>query len=300
MDRFAGGAAGKVDPDGDKNAWGFDDVDDAPPPLPRSPTAPRILQSYNTAAQSSGSNSPRPGTASSPSSALPPRPWNFGYVPAEEKGIRRTRNVQVDVDPHAYQQRLVTRTQQSVPHFQPIRIARPPRRRKPTDGSDELTDDRSWGHWAHAGLTEEPKHPFPGRKFIFRDCPLRKAECSDAWCAKHWRRAGEAEVDGGEGEESGAVDERKDGADVEVVEDGGSGMETAVDGVGVVENMAVVRLRGASDRALKQAFERATPAYAALEKKTNKALADSTEVHKTPVMDWTESTDERAQSMRSE
>ena len=285
VDRF-GGADKPSDPEGEKNAWGFQDVD-VPPPTAQSAatttSAPRALHSA-AAAHSSGSVSPRPGTAGSPSSSLPARPWNFGYVPTEEKGLRRTRNVQVEVDPHAYLQRTTTRTQQSVPHFEPIRVARPVRRRKPADSSEEF-EERPWGHWAHAGLTEEPKHPFPGRKFIFRDCPLRKSECSDPWCARHNRRAGDEEAEAEEPE----VEEKRDeveAAEVEVE------AEVEEDGVGAVDNMAVVRLRGASDRALQAAFARATPAYANLARMTDKALADSTELHKAPVVDQEESAEE--------
>ena len=293
VDRFGAAANRPVDPEGEKNAWGFDEPNE-PPPIIRSPTAPRMQQAVS-ASQSSGSDSPRrPGTAGSPTSSLPARPWNFGYVPAEEKGIRRTRNVQVDVDPHAYQQRTSTRIQQSVPHFEPIRVARPVRRRKAADGSEELVEERPWGHWAQAGLTEEPKYPFPGRKFIFKDCPLRKAECSDPWCAKHYRRAGDAEVEA----EEEVVEERKVEREVEAVE---ADLDVVEDGVGAVDNMAVVRLRGASDRALKAAFSRATPAYAALAKKTDKALADSTELHRAHVVEQaeTETIDDREQPIDS-
>ena len=73
-------------------------------------------------------------------------------------------------------------------------------------------------------------------------------------------------------------------------------MEVVEDGVGAVDNMAVVRLRGASDRALKAAFARATPAYAALAKKTDKTLADSTELHREQyVVESTELADEQKQ-----
>ena len=304
VDRFGVASNKPADPEGEKNAWGFSELDEPPPAVRSTATAAsRVPQTAVVAAQSSGSSSPRPATAGSPSSSLPPRPWNFGYVPAEEKGIRRTRNVQIDVDPHAYQQRTTTRVQQSVPHFEPIRVARPPRRRKPTDGSDEAADERPWGHWAQAGLTEEPNYPFPGRKFIFRDCPLRKSECSDSWCAKHYRRAGEAELEAEE--EEPAVEERKDDREAEAAaaaaEAEMDAAAVAEDGLAAVDNMAVVRLRGASDRALKAAFARATPAYAALAKKTSKALADSTELHKAPVVELAEAeaVDDRKQAIDS-
>ena len=240
---MAGASAASSDP----NAWGLEDETD-PSTRAQQPSAP--------------SSSPLLSRASAASGLLP------ADVP---------RRSSVDGARTSYAERVQRSAVYRADRLQTtIRTA--PRRRRHSRVQEEQRvralleqmDLRPWGHWSGAGLKDgqEPKYPFPHRTHLFTDCALPRAHCTDGRCAMHGRGCeddGDGDSDDSDGASTAATpsEEKERSAEVAEEKDGGG------DAAAYSDNMTVVRLRGAGDAALLAAFSRATPAYAALSKRTS-------------------------------
>ena len=215
----------------------------------------------STASTGEASSASPASSPLSPSASPSVLPWNFGYLPAQHRGLRRSSLPPRSPAGSTYADRVRKAAMQRPDTAQDIekRERRESRRkgRKGRDSGEADVDARPWGHWSQRGIRdgEEPRHPFPHTAQLFRVCTASKRSCTDRLCAKHGEGEGESE----EEEEAAASAAARGRRVSEEEKEGGWGAS-------VHDNMSVVRLRGAGDAALLAAFSRATPAYAALTK----------------------------------
>ena len=259
----------------DVNAWGFEDEVTAtteasrqqkPPALPVSPPA----------------SPPARSAASSSSFSTAARQWNFGPAPQDERSRQRVHSLQADEEANAAE-RLKRR--EPVPRFERRASGgggrRGSRRRSRQQAEAEEQQEGRWGHWNNEGRKdgEEPRFPFPHRTFLFRECSLDRRQCVDRWCAKHGEQGQDDSEDEDEQQRQRAAAAQQRAAEEEArssrlrqSEEEKETMDADVEAARR-SNMHSVSLRGAGDAALQAAFSRASPAYAALSRRTHSVEA---------------------------